>query len=43
MAHDISQYEVEKLAQADENIARYLTAKTKKVIFVKDKLINFVL
>ena len=37
-----SQTEVEKLAREDEKIASYLISGVKKVIFIKDKLINFV-
>jgi leucyl-tRNA synthetase len=37
------QKEVEKLAKIEPNVAKYLTGKPKKVIFVKDRLINFVI
>ena len=38
----VSQSETEKLARADENISRHLAGKVKKVIFVRNKLMNFV-
>jgi len=39
----ISQEEAEKLALAEESVQRHLEGKTvKKIIFVKDKLINFI-
>ncbi len=37
-----SQNDVEAAAKAEANVAKYLTGKPKKVIFVKDRLINFV-
>lgn len=37
-----SQAEVEKLAREDEKIASYLIKGVKKVIYISDKLINFV-
>ncbi len=36
------QKHVEKAAKAEPNVAKFLTSEPKKVIFVKDKLINFV-
>ncbi len=36
------QKEVEMLAKAEPNVKKYLTSEPKKVIFVKDRLINFV-
>jgi len=38
----ITQKEAEKLALAKEKVASYIEGKPKKTIFVKDKLINFV-
>ena len=39
-----SQDDVEKLAKSDENVAKFLDGATiKKVIFVKDRLLNFVI
>ncbi|MBI5466764.1 MAG: hypothetical protein HY975_00930, partial [Candidatus Kerfeldbacteria bacterium] len=37
-----NQSDVEVLARAEANVAKYLTNAPKKVIFVPDKLINFV-
>lgn len=37
-----AQTEVESAAKTEPNVVKYLTGKPKKVIFVKDKLINFV-
>ncbi len=39
---DTSQKEIEELAQAEENVNKHISGKVKKIIFVKDKLINFV-
>src|SRR3990167_3463658 len=39
----ISQKEVEDIIYQDEKLKKYLTGQPKKVIFVKDKLINFVI
>ncbi len=36
-----AQEEVETLAKVEPNVAKYLTSEPKKIIFVKDKLINF--
>ncbi len=38
-----TQAEVEKAAKAEPNVVKYLTGEPKKVIFVKDRLINFVI
>ncbi|MBI4049839.1 MAG: leucine--tRNA ligase [Candidatus Doudnabacteria bacterium] len=38
-----SQVDIEKLAKADENVAKYLEGKVRKVIFVPGKVINFVI
>lgn len=43
VASDSSQTEVESAAKAEPNVAKYLTSHPKKIIFVKDKLINFVI
>jgi leucyl-tRNA synthetase len=40
---DLVQSEVEKIAKSDDNVNKYITGQIKKVIFVKNKLINFVL
>jgi len=40
---DISQAEAEKLAQGDEVVRKWLTGPAKKVIFVPNRLINFIL
>jgi leucyl-tRNA synthetase len=37
------QKEVERLAKAEPNVKKYLTGESKKVVFVKEKLINFVI
>lgn len=37
-----TQTEVEQAAKAEPNVAKFLTSQPKKIIFVKDKLINFV-
>ncbi|MEK7078061.1 MAG: class I tRNA ligase family protein [Patescibacteria group bacterium] len=37
-----SQKEIEELAQAEENVNKHISGKVKKIIFVKDKLVNFV-
>lgn len=37
-----TQADVEAAAKAEPNVAKYLTSEPKKVIFVKDKLMNFV-
>ena len=37
------QAEVEKIAKESEAVKKYLTGEIRKVIFVKDKLINFVI
>ena len=42
LAKGTSQQEVEEAAQSDKNVAKYLTKKPKKVIFVENRLINFV-
>ena len=39
----ISQDEAERLAKSDENVKKFLAGTPKKVVFVPDKLINFVL
>lgn len=40
---NLTQEEVEKIAKSDENVAKHLQgANIKKVIFVKDRLLNFV-
>ncbi len=39
----VSQKEVENLIQKDERLRNYLAGTPKKIIFVKDRLINFVL
>ena len=39
----IAQKEVEKLALAEESVRRHVTDKPEKVVFVKDRLINFVI
>jgi leucyl-tRNA synthetase len=40
---DATQEEVEKLAKIEENVAKFLEDKEiKKIIFVKNKLINFI-
>ncbi|MDP3800284.1 MAG: class I tRNA ligase family protein, partial [bacterium] len=39
---DSSQKEVEEAAKNNENISKYLISPVKKVIFVKDKFINFI-
>ncbi len=38
---DSSQKDVEAAAKSNENVSKYLTAPVTKVIFVKDKFINF--
>jgi leucyl-tRNA synthetase len=40
---DSSQKEVEEAAKNNENISKYLISPVKKVIFVKDRFINFVI
>jgi leucyl-tRNA synthetase len=42
VAVGLDQKEVENLAKKDENVSKNITSEVKKVIFVKDKLINFV-
>ena len=42
-ARGISQSEIENLISQDEKLKKYLTSEPKKVIFIKDKLINFVI
>lgn len=37
-----TQAEVEAAAKAEPNVAKYLTSEPKKIIYVKDKLLNFV-
>ncbi|MBI4118764.1 MAG: leucine--tRNA ligase [Parcubacteria group bacterium] len=37
----LGQKEVEAAARSDNNVAKYLTAGVKRIIFVKDKFINF--
>ncbi len=38
----VNQQQAEKLARSDENISKYLLGAVKKVIFVENRLINFV-
>ena len=42
-ARGISQDEIENIISQDEKLKKYLIGSPKKVIFVKDKLINFVI
>ncbi len=42
VASDSSQEDVEKLAREDEKVASYLMPGVKKIIFVPNKLVNFV-
>ncbi len=42
MPVDSLQKDVEEAAKNNENISKYLTSPVKKVIFVKDKFINFI-
>ncbi len=42
VAPDASQDEVEKLARANENVAKYVTDEPRKVIYVPGKMLNFV-
>ena len=39
----ISEQEAKAMALKDADIKKWLVADTKKVVFVKDKLINFVI
>ena len=39
----IKQPEAEKLAAANPDIKKWLTAPTKRVIYVPDRLINFII
>lgn len=43
MPSGASQADVESAAKSEPNVAKYLTSNPKKVVFVKDKLINFVI
>jgi leucyl-tRNA synthetase len=40
--NDADQAVVEKAAKADENVKKYISGESKKVVFVPNKLINFV-
>ena len=37
-----NQQQAEKLARSNENVSKYLLGAVKKIIFVEDRLINFV-
>ena len=42
IAVDTNEVEIKKLALEDENVQKFVTSEPKKVIYVKNKLVNIV-